>query len=188
MIATDRLIIRPWRDSDRAAFAAMGRDPQVMRFLGPLQSREECDQAIDRMMAMQTALGMCFWAVERRDDAAFIGFCGLKPGPVDTPLADGIEIGWRLAQVYWGQGYAREAAQASLDWGWTNLDCLAISAITVMANSASWGLMERLGMQRVPDGDFDHPSLPEGHPLRRHIRYTIARPQKSPGKPIATRS
>ena len=88
-----------------------------------------------------------------------------------------IEIGWRLTCETWGQGYAREAAAATLAWAWSNLDAPSIAAITVPANRRSWGLMERLGMRRVVDGDFDHPDLAEGDPLRRHLTYRIQRPR-----------
>ena len=91
------------------------------------------------------------------------------------PITDEIEIGWRLAHDAWGQGYAREAAEASLAWGWANLPVPTIAAITVPANTRSRGLMERLGMVRVADGDFDHPDVPDGSPLQRHILYRIAR-------------
>lgn len=177
MIDTERLTLRPWLERDRAPFATMGQDAEVMRYLGPLQPPDQAHAAIDRMIELQVAMGYCFWAVERRDDAAFLGFCGLKPGPEGTPLAGRIEIGWRLAHRYWGQGYAREAATASLAWGWANLPDPAIYAMTVPANSASWGLMERLGMRRLPDLDFDHPALAEDDPLRRHIVYRADRPK-----------
>ena len=173
MIDTERLILRPWRQQDVAPFHAMGRDPEVMRYLGPPMAIEEAQAAHDRMVSYQADYGMCFWAVERRADAAFIGFCGLKPGK--PPIDGEVEIGWRLARQAWGQGYAREAAAASLAWGWSNLDVPGIVAITVPANVRSWGLMERLGMQRVLDGDFDHPALAPGDPLRRHILYRAAR-------------
>jgi len=173
MIETARLVVRPWRDSDREPWAAMGRDPEVMRFLGSLQSRTETDAAVDRMMATQAEFGHCFWAVERREDGAFLGFCGLKPGK--APIDGEIEIGWRLGSTYWGKGYAREAAFACLDWAWEHIEADRVAAITVPANRASWGLMERLGMIRDPDGDFDHPQLDEGNPLRRHITYWARR-------------
>lgn len=106
----------------------------------------------------------------------FLGFCGLKPGPIDTPLEDRIEIGWRLRIDAWGKGYAKEAAQASLDWGFANTDAPDIWAMTVIDNARSWGLMERLGMARRTDCDFDHPALAPDDPLLRHICYSIARP------------
>ncbi|OYY63006.1 GNAT family N-acetyltransferase [Sphingomonas sp. 28-62-11] len=180
MIETERLIIRPWQESDRAPFAAMGQDEAVRRFLGPPQSREESDATVDRLIALQSAYGYCFWALQHRTDGAFLGFCGLKPGPAGTPIADAIEIGWRLAVPYWRQGYAREAAVASLDWAWQNLAANTVYAMTVPANIASWGLMERLGMQRLAQLDFDHPDVPDGDPLKPHIVYGINRPANRP--------
>ncbi|NIJ18494.1 RimJ/RimL family protein N-acetyltransferase [Sphingomonas naasensis] len=173
MIETDRLILRGWHDGDRAPFHAMGQDARVMATLGPLLWRDESDALIDRLQAIFDTHGFTFWAIERRADGAFLGFCGLKPGAEDTPIEGEIEIGWRLAHEHWGQGYAREAAQASLDWGWANLDAPAIAAITSTDNARSWGLMERLGMARAPEDDFDHPNAIDR--LRRHITYRIAR-------------
>lgn len=174
MIETARLILRGWREKDRVPFHAMGRDPRVMASLGPLLSRAESDAAIDRQLGLQESHGHCFWAIERRDDGAFLGFCGLKPGAAETPIEGEIEIGWRLAAAEWGRGYAREAAQASLDWGWAQLDMSTIAAITTPGNVRSWGLMERLGMVRAAQDDFDHPRAAEA--LRAHITYRIAGP------------
>jgi len=175
VIGTERLILRGWREEDRAPFAEMGRSPAVMRHLGPLQSAEQTDAAIVRMQAYQREHGYCFWAIERRADGRFLGFCGLKPGVVG-PLVGEIEIGWRLREDAWRQGYAKEAAFASLTWGWRTLDARRIMAITTPDNSASWGLMERLGMIRRADMDFGHPDLASDHPLHAHITYTIDRP------------
>lgn len=177
MIETDRLILRPWEDRDRAPFAAMGRDPEVMATLGPLMSRAESDAGVDRSIALQAARGHCFWAMERRSDAAFLGFCGLKICNDPCPVEGDVEIGWRLRSDVWGHGYAREAAEASLAWGWANLDAPRIMAMTATTNPRSWGLMERLGMTRRPDLDFDHPRLAVDDPLRRHIVYIIDRPE-----------
>jgi RimJ/RimL family protein N-acetyltransferase len=176
MIETERLILRGWRESDVEPFHAMGNDAEVMDFLGPHLSRADAAAAMERQNRMLAGLGHCFWAAERREDGAFIGFCGVKPGPAGTPIEGEIEIGWRLARPYWGKGYAREAAQASLDWVWANLDIGSVSAITVPGNRRSWGLMERLGMVRAGDDDFDHPNVPVGNPIRRHITYRIVRP------------
>jgi RimJ/RimL family protein N-acetyltransferase len=174
VIGTDRLILRPWRPADVRAFHAMGQDPEVMRHLGPLASRADARGAFARMAACQAQFGFCFWAIERRGDARFIGFCGLKPGR--GPIAGEIEIGWRLARAHWGEGLAREAAQAVLAWSWANLNVPSVTAITTPGNVRSWGLMERLGMTRFPLEDFDHPELEPGDPLRPHILYRIARP------------
>lgn len=177
MIETERLRVRPWQDSDRAPFAAMGRDPKVMATLGPLMSREQADAAVDRMMKLQASRGFCFWAIERKQDGAFLGFCGLKDEAAAPHLDGEIEAGWRLRSDAWGQGYAREAAEASLAWGFANLPHPRIIAITTPGNVRSWGLMERLGMRRLADGDFDHPGVPDGDPLKPHITYAIERPE-----------
>ncbi|KQS04742.1 GCN5 family acetyltransferase [Sphingomonas sp. Leaf357] len=177
MIETERLILRRYDDArDRAAMRAMCDDPEVMRYLLPVPDDAAHDAMVARMDGYLADFGYTFWTVERRADGAILGVCGLKPGAPDTPIADAVEIGWRFARPHWGQGYAREAAQASLDWAWANLDCAQVVAITVQRNSASWGLMERLGMTRVRDGDFDHPLVPDDSPLKRHILYRIDRP------------
>ncbi|WP_326524318.1 GNAT family N-acetyltransferase [Sphingomonas sp.] len=174
MIETQRLILRRWRQEDIAPFHAMGQDTEVMRFIGPPMSLADCEAAKARMDAFADTTGSCFWAVERRSDGAFLGFCGIKPGPDGTPIAGAAEIGWRLRRDAWGQGYAREGAAACIARGWSDgLD--HISAITVAANEQSWGLMERLGMTRVTNGDFDHPAVPDGSPLKRHRTWRIDR-------------
>ena len=147
-----------------------------MATLGPLMSREECASGMARLEGIREAHGYTFWAVERREDQAFLGFCGVKPGPEGTPIEGETEIGWRLAAQYWGQGYAREAAAASLEWVWAKLDVPLVSAITTPGNIRSWGLMERLGMTRARVDDFDHPNLAIGDRLRAHITYRIKRP------------
>lgn len=113
MIAAPRLVLRGWREEDRAPFAAMGRSPAVMRHLGPAMTEADADAAIARQQALLAAHGFCFWAIERRSDGAFLGFCGLKPGTVG-PLLGEIEIGWRLREEVWGQAMrARPPRRAS---------------------------------------------------------------------------
>lgn len=175
MIETDRLILRRWQAKDVAPFHAMGQDAEVMRYLGPPMDMAACEATVERMNAMADATGDCFWAIERRDDGAFLGFCGIKAGPPGTPIEGLPEIGWRLARAAWGGGYAREAAAVCLARAWQR-GTERVHAITVPANERSWGLMIRLGMTRVEGGDFDHPVLEPGDPLRRHLRYLIARP------------
>ncbi len=161
----------------------MERDPRVMEFLGPLGDAAEARRIVAGQALNHRLFGHCFWAVERRADQAFLGFCGLNPGPDNIPIEGGLEIGWRLAHHAWGQGYAREAAVASMAWGWANTDASEILAMTVPANARSWGLMERLRMIRDHTADFDHPAVAEGDPLRRHILYRIARPISRPAAP-----
>jgi RimJ/RimL family protein N-acetyltransferase len=176
MIETERLILRMVEPRDRAALWAQCRDPAVMQYLLPVADEAALDAMIARMYASQAEHGFAFWIVERRSDGAVTGICGLKPGAPDTPIEGVLEIGWRFSQAYWGQGYAREAALATLDWAWANLSAPEIAAITVPANAASWGLMERIGMHRILDGDFDHPLVADDSPLKRHIQYRIDRP------------
>lgn len=178
MIETTRLLLRPWQDHDREPFAAMSRDPEVMEHLNGVTDRADSDALIDIFIAGMTEHGTTMWAVERKADAAFLGFCGLRRGGhPGTPVPDELEIGWRLRRDAWGQGYAREGAEASLAWGWANRDDARIVAWTVQANTASWGLMLRLGMTHRPELDFAHPRFAEGHPLHRHIVYAIERPE-----------
>jgi RimJ/RimL family protein N-acetyltransferase len=176
MIETARLCLRAWQDADREPFWAMGQDEEVMRYL-PKLTREQSDAAVRRMIVTEVEHGHVFWALERKVERDFIGFCGILPPR--SPIYE-YEIGWRLARQAWGLGYAREAAEASLAWAWINLDVPAIMAITNLANIRSWGLMERLGMKRQPLEDFDHPEVSEDDPLRPHILYRIHRPAIGP--------
>lgn len=176
-IETERLILRSWRDDDRVPFAAMSADAEVMEHLGGVIDRADSDAVIDRLLGEEERHGFTFWAVERIADAALIGFCGLRRGGHEgTPVTAELEIGWRLCRGAWGQGLAREAAEAAIAWGWANTEDARIAAWTVPANLPSWGLMKRLGMVHRPELDFDHPRFPSGHPLCRHIVYTIERP------------
>lgn len=175
MIETDRLILRPWRQEDVPEFVRVTNTPAVMEYLGGVQNPEAFQGSFERVTASQEKNGFCFWIVERRGDRALLGFCGLKVG--NTPPIEGeIEIGWRLREDAWGQGYAREAAVATLDWAWRNQSCPRIVAITAAANTRSWGLMERLGMHRLRDMDFEHPDVPAGNKAKAHITYAIERP------------
>lgn len=172
MIETSRLLLRAWRDDDRDPSWVMAQDPEFMRYLLPC-TRQESDAAIARMMAMQAEHGLCLWAMERRSDRRLLGCCGLLP-PREPTFE--YEIGWRLARDAWGQGYAHEAAKACLSWAWQSREPDVVVAITVPENARSRRLMERLGMVRDVAADFEHPAIPEGHRLRRHVLYRIARP------------
>jgi RimJ/RimL family protein N-acetyltransferase len=176
MIETERLLIRPWRDEDSEPFFRINSDPEVMRHIRVVTSREESNAGIARQLRSQAELGYCFWALERKADGLFLGFCGLRPGVPDTPIERDVEIGWRLGLEYWGRGFAREAAAACLDWAFETLRAPRVVSITVPANTRSWGLMERLGMARRADLDFLHPNLTGGDPLKPHIAYAKDRP------------
>jgi RimJ/RimL family protein N-acetyltransferase len=175
MIETERLILRPWRDEDVEEFARVTNTPAVMEFLGGVKEPEAFRGSFQRVSESQEKNGFCFWIVERRNDRALLGFCGLKVGNTQ-PIVDEIEIGWRLREDAWGQGYAREAATVTLKWAWRNLSCDRVVAITAEGNGRSWGLMQRLGMHRLHNMDFEHPDVPVGNKARRHITYAIERP------------
>ncbi len=175
MIGTERLLLRPWRDADGPEFVRVTNTPAVMAHLGGVREPYDGRVLAAGQQALQAEHGCCFWIVERRADGALLGFCGLEPDGVG-PFDGDIEIGWRLRADAWGQGYALEAARASLAWGWANLRVPRIHAMTVPANLRSRRLMERLGMARRPELDFDHPAFPEGHPPRAHIVHALDRP------------
>ena len=175
ILATDRLALREWRDDDRAPFAAMSADPEVMKFLRALPTREACDQWIDFQIAHQAEHGFCFWVVESRATGAFLGATGLFRVFFDAPFTLAVEIGWRLARATWGQGIATEAARAALDFGFDKLNLDQIVAYAAPANAASQKVMRKLGMIRDEASDFDHPRVEEGSPLRRQVMYRLAR-------------
>ena len=171
MIETERLLLRPWRDADREPFAALNADPDVRRYFPSTLSRAESDAGVDRQMAHFAAHGFGLWALERRADGAFLGFTGLRILEPEDPPFPGIEIGWRLARHAWGCGHASEAARASLAYGFETLGLAEIVAFTAQTNLLSERVMQRIGMTHDPARDFDHPAVPEGHPLRPHILY-----------------
>ena len=174
---TGRLIVRQWRDSDRADYLATCNTEAVTAHLGGPATVEEMDAGLARIRKSQQDNGFGFWAIERKSDGAFLGYCGFKVVRDEgAPIEGEIEVGWRLREDAWGQGYAQEAARACLDWAWANLDLARIVSITVPANRASWNVMERLGMTRRPDLDFAHPNYAPDHPLSSHITYVIERP------------
>jgi len=172
-LRTERLLLRKWRPEDREPFAAMNADPEVMECLPKLLTREESDALADRLEKHFDERGYGRWAVEVPGVAPFVGFVGL--GYVDFPahFTPCVEIGWRIARAHWGKGYATEAAHAALRHGFTQFGLEEIVSFTVPHNIRSRAVMERLGMTRSADDDFDHPVLPEGHSLRRHVLYRL---------------
>lgn len=171
---TRRLVLREWRDADREPFAALNADPEVARFLPAPLTRAESDALVDRIEAHFARNGFGFWAVEIKGGEPFIGLLGLAAAGFDAPFTPAVEVGWRLARQAWGRGYATEGASAALDFGFGPLGLDEIVSFTVPGNVRSRAVMERLGMTHDPADDFDHPSLPEGHPLRRHMLYRVS--------------
>jgi RimJ/RimL family protein N-acetyltransferase len=169
---------------DRSAFFELNTHPLVVESLGSSSSRAESDAMFDRFRADMTREGWGFWAVEVAGGAPFIGMVGLHRMSPVMPIAPGIEIGWRLHPDHWSHGYATEAAGASLAYGFDHAGMREIVAFTTTVNVRSQGVMQRLGMVRDVAGDFDHPLLPEGSPLRRHVLYRISAPTSSPSSQV----
>lgn len=176
MIETERLVLAEWRDAHRDAIAAINADPVVMRYFVAPMTRAETDAQVDRQIAAQAEHGFCFWAVERKADGMLLGLAGLKTGAPGTPIADDLEIGWRLGRHGWGQGYASEAARAALAHGFADPQWPRIAAITTTGNLKSRAVMDRIGMSYAPGLDFDHPAVPADSPVLRHVTYFVGRP------------
>jgi RimJ/RimL family protein N-acetyltransferase len=174
-ITTARLLLREWQPQDRAPFARLNADPRVAEHLGNLLDRAESDALLDQFVARWAVDGYGVWAVERLDDGAFLGFTGLSPVLFNAPFAPATEIEWRLVPEAWGRGYATESARAALQFGFESRGLEDVVSFTVPANVRSRAVMERLGMTRDPSDDFDHPGLPPGHKLRRHVLYRLSR-------------
>ncbi len=176
-LRTERLYLRRWRASDRLPFAQMNGDPRVMEFFPGLLSQQESDAVVDRIEAHFQQRGFGMWAVEIPGMVPFAGFIGLSIPRFEAHFTPCIEVGWRLDAAYWNRGYATEGARAALEFGFHWLRAEQIVSFTVPLNVRSQRVMEKLGMTRSPDDDFDHPLLAEGHPLRRHVLYRRKRPE-----------
>ena len=176
-LRTPRLLLRGWRDADLDPFAALSADPVAMELLLGPYDRGASDRWAAWARDHWREHGYGQWVVELPGEAALIGIVGLNLLRFAAPFTPAVEIAWRLVPRYWGQGYAFEAARAAIEDGFFRLRLDEIVAITVPANRRSWRLMQRLAMARDPTGDFDHPNVPAGHRLRRHILYRMRRPQ-----------
>jgi RimJ/RimL family protein N-acetyltransferase len=175
MLRTERLQLRPWRDQDLPAFAALNADPRVMEFFLKPLDRAESDAMVQRISENFTRHNFGLWAVEAFGVAEFIGATGLSVPRYETPFTPCVEIAWRFAYEYWGFGYATEAARLALDYGFRTAGLRQIVAFTYEGNLRSRKVMERLGMRYLPEDDFDHPLVPPGHLLRRHVLYRLDR-------------
>jgi RimJ/RimL family protein N-acetyltransferase len=165
------LVLRPFTDMDRDPFFALNTHPLVVESLGSAPDRAESDAMIERYGGELDREGWGLWAVEEAGGAPFVGMVGLHRVRPELPCAPAVEVGWRLHPDHWGHGYASEAAAASLGYGFDEAGLDEIIAFTTTLNTRSQAVMERIGMVHDPDGDFDHPALPEGSPLRRHFLY-----------------
>jgi RimJ/RimL family protein N-acetyltransferase len=175
-LRTARVRLRQWRTSDREPFAALNADPLVMEHFPQVLSRADSDALADGLAAHLAEHGWGLWAVEITAPGTFAGFVGLSLATFDAPFTPAVEIGWRLARRHWGQGLAPEAARAVLDFAFGPLALDEIVSFTASTNRRSQRVMQKIGMSHDPADDFDHPALPVGHRLRRHVLYRMGRP------------
>lgn len=177
-LETGRLILRSWEERDRAPLAAILGDPEVRRFYPSVLTPEQAGAQLDFALARQQEVGFHFGAAELKSTRQFVGLIGLGYIPDATRAAmngsPAVEIGWQFDQSLWGQGLAPEGARAWLDYGFANLGLPEIVAFTFRDNLPSQRVMHKIGMVRDPAGDFEHPRLEPGHPLRPHVLYRIS--------------
>ena len=185
-LRTPRLRLRTWSDDDLEPMVAICTDPEVMRWFPRPSTREEVEALLARHRANLAAGRPGLFAAERLEDGALLGFVGLARPSFEAPFTPCVEIGWRLARDAWGHGYATEAGRAVLDHGFGTLGLEEIVSFTSRGNERSRAVMVRLGMGARAEDEFDHPRLPEGHPLRRHVLHRMRRDEwRSPQDPGA---
>jgi RimJ/RimL family protein N-acetyltransferase len=177
-IETERLLLRQWRPEDRAPYAALNADPEVMEHFPATLTQAESDAMVDRMMSILADTGRGLWATEVKETATFIGFIGLNLTRLNSVFPPRLEIGWRLAKQAWGHGYAPEGATAVLAFAFERVELLGdeVISFTTEANAKSRRVMEKIGLIHDPARDFYHPDLAEWSGCR-HVLYAIDRHQ-----------
>ena len=175
-LRTERLLLRHWRDQDREPWAALNADPEVRRYFPTVLDRAASDAEADRHAERVDRRGWGLWAVEVVGGDPFIGFVGLNEALFEAPFNPSVEVGWRLARSAWGRGYAPEAAQVVLDHAFGVLGLDEVVSFTAVQNRPSRRVMEKIGLVHDESADFDHPNIPDGHPLRRHVLYRRSAP------------
>jgi RimJ/RimL family protein N-acetyltransferase len=181
VLRTERLLLREWRPEDREPFAALNADPRVMAHLPALLPRAQSYALARRSEQHFATHGFGPWAVEVPGVAPFIGFVGLVVPAFDAHFTPCVEIGWRLAAEHWGNGYATEAARASARHGFEVVGLEQLVSFTTPQNLRSQAVMWRIGMTHSAADDFDHPRLPPGHRLRRHLLFRLDNPSAPQG-------
>lgn len=175
ILATQRLLLRRWRESDRLPFQRLNADPLVMELMPAPLFPEESDLGFDRIQEHFEHYGFGLFAAELLENQTFLGYIGLSVPTFDAPFMPAVEIGWRLAADDWGRGLATEGAHAVLRYAFDDLALRRLVSFTTPQNLRSRKVMEKLGMVHNSSDDFDYPWLPEGHPLRRHVLYRLDR-------------
>ena len=175
-LPTARLLVRPWADADKPAYAALNADPAVMEHFPATLTTAQSDEMVDRLVARWDEVGYGGWAVERLDSGEVAGMVVLSSPSWDAWFTPCVEIGWRFATQHWGHGFATEAARAVADWAFANVDLPndELVSFTTVQNGRSRRVMEKLGFTHDPDDDFDHPLL-DGWVESRHVLYRMSR-------------
>lgn len=174
MLQTDRLILRQWEESDYLPFIKMGLDPIVMEHFPSLLTKDESLEFINKFKDIIDKNEWGLWAVELKENEEFIGYIGLHSQPEQFEFSPCVEIGWRLAKEYWGNGYATEGAKAALEYAFNKLHLNKVVSFTAVINIPSESVMKKIGMTKV--GEFNHPKLSSGHHLEKHVLYEILSP------------
>ncbi len=173
-LQTDRLILRPWKEEDFIPFAQLCADTDVMEYFPHLLTFAESKSMGVRINSLIQERGWGFWAVEIPEQSTFIGFVGLHIPKDNLPFSPCVEIGWRLAKEYWGQGYATEAAKESLKYAFTKLNINEVVSFTSLVNRRSQAVMEKIGMFNTGN-NFMHPDIELGHKLCEHVLFKITK-------------
>jgi RimJ/RimL family protein N-acetyltransferase len=175
ILTTERLLLRRWRPSDRHPFEALNADSRVMEFMPGVLSPALTGRVIARIQRHFRRHRFGLFAAELIAEETFVGFIGLSIPQFNAHFMPTVEIGWRLAFDYWGRGLATEGARTVLRYAFNELGLPSVVSFTVPANLRSRRVMQKLGMFHDPRDDFDHPGLPQGHPLRRHVLFRLER-------------
>ena len=174
-LRTRRTLLRQWKDADLPDWAAMNADPEVRRYFPGLLDAQQARGEAERCRDAIAQRGWGFWALELPGRLRFAGVVGLLVTGFEAHFVPCVEVGWRLSREAWGRGHASEAAAAAVRFAFERLELDEIVAIATESNAPSRRVMERLGMRHDAAGSFDHPRIAEGHPLRRHVLYRLAR-------------
>jgi ribosomal-protein-alanine N-acetyltransferase len=172
-------VLREWQDGDNEAWFAMNADPRVMEFFPHPYDRRQADESATRLRAQLDRDGYGWWVAEIKGGARFAGVVALQDVPFEAAFTPAKEIGWRFAHAFWGHGYATEGAAAALNYAFNELGWSEVVAMTAALNTRSQRVMQRLGMTHDPAGDFDHPRIAPGHPLRPHVLYRVTSPSRA---------
>jgi RimJ/RimL family protein N-acetyltransferase len=170
-LATPRLQLRRWTPGDAEPFIRMNQDPEVMRYFARPNTAEETMAFIQRINTFFDNHGYGLFALELKATGEFIGYTGFAEPRFESWFTPCTEIGWRLKREAWGQGYATEAARVCLDYGFQTIGLDRVYSFTALSNAPSERVMQKIGMDRV--GEFDHPAIAAGHPLKRHVLYVL---------------